>query len=89
VSNLGIVPSTGIITLDRSPTGSNPDPKWVEARLITDVSYLIVDGVKLKLKLTGEPDTESALVTKQGLIYLHPSFIGKPYILRYAYIANR
>ena len=89
MSNLGIVPSTGIITLDRSPTGSNPDPKWVEARLITDISYLIIDGLNVKLKLTGEPDTESALVTKQGLIYLHPSFIGKPYILRYAYIANR
>jgi len=89
VSNLGTVPSSGIITLDRSPTGSNPDPKWVEVRLITDISYLIIDGLKLKLKLTGEPDTESALITKQGLIYLHPSFIGKPYNLRYAYIANR
>jgi len=89
VYSLGIVPSSGIIVLDRSPNGSNPDPKWVEARLITDISYLIIDGVKLKLKLSGEPDAESALITKQGLIYLDSRFIGKPYILRYAYIADR
>lgn len=82
----GLVPNPPIIILNRSPFGSNPDPNWIEARLIIDITYLRVGEVELTIKLSGEPDIKSAVLTSDGKIYLTNDYINQPYSVRYAYL---